>query len=54
MRNTYPPMTLGNMRANGVHRLGAWCLGRDCHHHGVIDVTIYSDDVPVPWVVWTG
>jgi hypothetical protein len=22
------PMTLGNMRANGVRELAAWCLGR--------------------------
>jgi hypothetical protein len=22
------PMTLGNMRANGVRTLAAWCLGR--------------------------
>jgi hypothetical protein len=22
-----PPMTLGNMRANGVRTLDAWCLG---------------------------
>src|ERR1035437_10996573 len=25
-------MTLGNMRANGVHTLAAWCLGRGCEH----------------------
>ncbi len=30
MRHPYPPMTLGNMRANGVRMLGAWCSGRDC------------------------
>jgi hypothetical protein len=23
-----PAMTLGNMRANGVRTLAAWCLGR--------------------------
>src|SRR5271166_6111228 len=34
-----PPMTLGNMRANGVRTLDAWCLGRDCHHHRVLDVS---------------
>ncbi len=41
------PMTLGNMRANGVHTLAVWCdaLG---HHHRVLDVTAYADDVPVP------
>ena len=31
-------MTLGNMRANGVRSLAAWCVGRDCHHDGVVDV----------------
>ena len=43
------PMTLGNMRANGVRTLAAWCSGRDCHHSGVVDVERYGDDVPVPW-----
>ena len=27
-----PPMTLANMRANGVRTLAAWCLGRGCEH----------------------
>jgi hypothetical protein len=26
-------MTLGNMRANGVRALAAWCLGRGCDHY---------------------
>jgi hypothetical protein len=26
------PMTLGNMRANGVRTLAAWCGGRGCDH----------------------
>jgi hypothetical protein len=25
-------VTLGNMRANGVRTLVAWCLGRGCEH----------------------
>jgi hypothetical protein len=25
-----PSMTLGNMRANRVRTLAAWCLGRGC------------------------
>jgi len=41
-------MTLGNMRANGVRTLDAWCLGRDCHHHRVLDVSAMGDDIPVP------
>ncbi len=41
------PMTLGNMRANGVHTLVVWCdgLGR---HYRVLDVSTYPDDVRVP------
>jgi hypothetical protein len=42
------PMTLGNMRANGVRSIDAWCLGRGCNHHGVIDVGRFDDEVPVP------
>jgi hypothetical protein len=42
-------MTLGNMRANGVRTLDAWCLGRGCGHHRVVDVRRYGDDLPVPW-----
>jgi hypothetical protein len=41
-------MTLGNMRANGVRMLAAWCLGRGCDHHRVLDVSGYSDELPVP------
>jgi hypothetical protein len=41
-------MTLGNMRANGVRKLDVYCSGPWCHHHGVIDVDGYGDDVPVP------
>jgi hypothetical protein len=32
-------MTLGNMRANGARTLAAWCLGRDCNRHRVLDVS---------------
>jgi len=41
-------MTLGNMRANGVHSLAIYCAGRGCHHEAVLDVSAYPDDVPVP------
>jgi len=47
-RYTGPPMTLGNMRQNGVRTLDAWCLGRDCHHHSVVDVSAMGDDIEVP------
>ena len=49
MRPFSPPMTLGNMRANGVRTLGVWCSGLGWCHHGVVDVERYGDDVPVPW-----
>ena len=49
MHYSCPPMTVGNMRANGVRTLGAWCLARGRDHHRVIDVERYGDDVPVPW-----
>jgi hypothetical protein len=51
MHNSSPlsnPMTLGNMRANGVCSLDVWCLGRGCNHHSVLDVNRFSDNVPVP------
>jgi hypothetical protein len=41
-----PPMTLGNMRANGVRRLAVSC--ELCRHAAVIDVDAYSERVPVP------
>jgi hypothetical protein len=41
-----PPMTLGNMRANGVRRLSVSCW--QCHHSAVIDVDGLSDEIPVP------
>jgi hypothetical protein len=36
------------MRANRVRTLAAWCLGRGCNHHRVLDVSRYPDDVAVP------
>jgi len=43
-----PPMTLGNMPENGVRSLDARCLGRDCHHHRVLDVSAMADDFALP------
>jgi hypothetical protein len=43
---TGPPMTLGNMRDNGVQRLDVSCW--ECHHKAVLDVDGYGDDVLVP------
>jgi hypothetical protein len=41
-------MTLGNMRHLGVHRLVAYCLNDACRHTGLIDVSMYPDDIEVP------
>jgi hypothetical protein len=41
-------MDLGNMRRLGVHHLVAVCLTDACRHQGVIDVSKYPDDTPVP------
>jgi hypothetical protein len=49
MRQPTPPMTLGNMRANGVRTLAVCCSGRGCGRHRVIDVERYGDHVPMPW-----
>jgi hypothetical protein len=43
-----PPMTLGNMRQLGVHRLVAHCLNDACRHQGLIDVSKFPDDAEVP------
>jgi hypothetical protein len=40
-------MTLGNMRENGVRTLAVWCDGL-AHHHRVLDVSAYPDDVTGP------
>ena len=42
------PMTLGNMRANGMRTLAVRCLGRGYGYSPVLDVAGYHDDVPVP------
>ena len=40
-------MTLGNVRANGVHTLAVWCLGRSCNHFRILDVSNYCDETSV-------
>src|SRR5688500_15435652 len=37
-----PPMTLANMRANGVRRLVAYCLAPHCYHSAVIEADDYD------------
>jgi hypothetical protein len=40
------PMTLGNMRANGVRSLDVCCWV--CHHRTILSADPWPDDVPVP------
>ena len=40
------PMTLGNMRRNGVRGLDVTCSA--CGHNTEVNVNGYPDDVPVP------
>jgi hypothetical protein len=40
------PMTLGNMRANGVRSLDVCCWV--CRHRTILSADRWSDDVPVP------
>jgi hypothetical protein len=41
-----PPMTLGNMGANGVRSLDVCCWL--CHHRAILSADPWSDDIPVP------
>ena len=51
-----PPMTLANMRAEGVRSL--WVVCELCHHEAVLNVNSFGDAVPVrafgPRMVCTG
>jgi len=51
MNTTKPvePMTLANMRANGVRSLAITCSSLWCSHRGVLDVSSDLDNVAVPW-----
>jgi hypothetical protein len=40
------PMTLGNMRANGVRSLDVCC--GVCHHRTILSADPWPDNVPVP------
>ena len=40
------PMTLGNMRQNGVRGLDATCL--HCGHRTQVNMDAHPDDIPVP------
>ena len=41
-----PPMTLANMRENGVRSL--WVVCPLCHHEAVVNVDGFGPDVAVP------
>jgi hypothetical protein len=41
-----PPMTLGNMRANGMRSLAVSCW--QCHHRTILSADPWSNHVPVP------
>jgi hypothetical protein len=41
-----PPMTLANMRANGVRSLSVTC--ELCHHEALMNVDAFDDAVAVP------
>ena len=43
-----PPMTLANMRANGVRELLVYCINPKCRRAVTMNVDAYADDVPVP------
>jgi hypothetical protein len=40
-----PPMTLANMRANGVRSLSVTC--EVCHHEALMNVDAFDDAIPV-------
>jgi hypothetical protein len=40
------PMTLGNMRANGVRSLDVSC--RQCHDRAILSADPWPDDAPMP------
>jgi transposase len=42
-----PPMTLGNMRRQGVQHLIAYCLNDACRHQAIIDVSKYPQSAVV-------
>ena len=48
MAPDYRPMTLGNMRANGVRSLHVWCGNCRCSHQTVLDVESYPATLPSP------
>jgi len=48
MVRSIEPMTLGNMRANGVRALAIRCGALWCNHETILDVDAFADGVVVP------
>jgi hypothetical protein len=48
VRNDTHPMTLANMRENGVRSLAISCGAIRCNHCAVMDMNGFPDDVTVP------
>jgi hypothetical protein len=46
--NSVGPMTLGNMRQNGVRSIAIFCRGRGCYHQSVLNVDHMPEDLEVP------
>ena len=44
-----PPMDPANMRRQGVRNLIAYCEHDSCRREGLIDVSSYPGETPVPW-----
>ncbi len=42
------PMTLGNMRENGVRSLLVTCSNVTCRHETIVNVDAYGDELFVP------
>ena len=47
MKTPLAPMTLGNIRENGVRSLIVHCSNVTCRHEAILSVDAYGDDVSV-------
>jgi hypothetical protein len=43
-----PPMTIGNMREQGVRGLAVYCLNSSCRHETVVNADEYPAEIEVP------
>jgi hypothetical protein len=49
-RDAGEPMTIGNMRENGVRSLAIWCLGRGCEHQTSLNVDHMAAEIEIPTI----